>query len=292
MRTLNQPKNSPQSLIKMQGASSILSNSSVGDVGVLVGLGLSVRQARVYLALLRAGVAGVQVVSDLSGVHRQEVYRVLDVLGQLGLVQKNVTNPVSFTVTPIGEAVKLLLGQKNCELDAVAKKAELLTKKFSNSSVSQMSLTLKPCFGTIVEADRGKRYQQTIKSTRQAIWVVSSWRRFKQLSIHFETQLLGALRRGVIVHVVTEKPERQVLPKWVATARLRHAGFELRTMQVSPAAAIAVFDHAQAAIAYNPNISLTKGPELWTDCSALTVLVQAYFEAVWVKASVLEVVEQ
>lgn len=29
----------------------------VGDVGVLVGLGLSVRQACVYLALLRAGVA-------------------------------------------------------------------------------------------------------------------------------------------------------------------------------------------------------------------------------------------
>jgi DNA-binding MarR family transcriptional regulator len=158
--TLNniQPTGNQQNLVKLQGASQILNQSNIGDVCVLVGLGLSVRQARVYLALLRAGVARVQVVSDLSHVHRQEVYRVLDVLQQMGLVQRRVSNPATFSVTPIGEAVKLLLGQKTCELGLVAKKAEQLSKRLSQGvDLSELELTLRPCFGTIVEADRGKK---------------------------------------------------------------------------------------------------------------------------------------
>jgi sugar-specific transcriptional regulator TrmB len=254
------------------------------DVGVLVGLGLSVRQARVYLALLRAGVARVQVVSDLSRVHRQEVYRVLDVLQQMGLVVRKVSNPATFSVTPLSEAVKLLLGQKTCELDLVAKRAEQLSKRLSSSAGSLEEFTLRPCFGEVVEADRGRHYRVAIKGVHKVFEVVTGWRRFKQLSIHFDTQLLGALRRSVAVHLVTEKPPLQPLPKWVSVAQAKYPLFELRTMPEQPTAAITIFDHKQAAIAYNPNISLTKGPEMWTENTALAALAQAYFKTVWAQS--------
>jgi len=78
----------------------------VGDVGVLVGLGLSVRQACVYLALLRAGVAKVQMVSDLSRVHRQEVHRVLDGLQQMVFVQRRVSSHATFSVTPLSVQIE------------------------------------------------------------------------------------------------------------------------------------------------------------------------------------------
>ncbi len=262
-----------------------LTGAFAHDIGVLVGLGLSVRQAKVYLALLRAGMAKVQMVSDLSHVHRQEVYRVLDVLGQMGLVQKNVTNPATFSVTPINDAVKLLLNQKTSEINAMAKKAERLTKKFSlynNSSLIEFSL--RPCFGTIVEADRGRHFQVALKGVHEDFEAATSWRRFKQLSIHFETQLLNALRRGGSVHVVTEKPLGQTLPKWVIAAQTKYPCFELRTLPAPPATAVTIFDHTKAAIAYNPNTSLTKGPELWTENPTMTTLAQAYFKTVWVES--------
>jgi len=59
-----------------------------------------------------------------------------------------------------------------------------------------------------------------------------------------------------------------------------------------PAAAVTIFDHSQAVIAYNPNISLTKGPELWTENTALTATAQAYFKTVWMQSLALEEVEQ
>jgi len=142
----------------------------------LVGLGLSVRQARVYLALLRAGVAKVQLVSDLSRVHRQEVYRVLDGLQQMGLVERKVSNPATFSVTPVSEAVKLLLNQKTLEFNALAKKAERLTGRLSrNCNSSFLEFSLRPCFGTIVESDRGRHYRQAIKNAQKTIEAVTSW---------------------------------------------------------------------------------------------------------------------
>jgi sugar-specific transcriptional regulator TrmB len=227
-------------------------------------------------------VAKVQVVSDLSGLHRQEVYRVLDGLQQLGLVERKVSNLASFSVAPIGDAVKLLLNPRTVELNVMAKKAERLTNRLCKNSVSsKVDLTLRPCFGTIVEADRGGHYRQAIKNAHKTFEATTSWSRFKQLSIHFETQLLSALRRGVKIQVVTEKPANQPLPKWVTVAQARYLEFELRTMPVLPTAAITIFDYNKAAIAYNSNISVTKGPELWTENPTMTALVQAYFEVVW-----------
>jgi sugar-specific transcriptional regulator TrmB len=269
-------------MAKQERFSQSFVSCGVGDVGVLVGLGLSVRQARVYLALLRAGVARVQVVSDLSHVHRQEVYRVLDVLQQMGLVQRKVSNPATFSVTPLSEAVKLLLGQKTSELCLVAKKAEQLTKRLSlGVGGSELELTLRPCFGEVVEADRGRHYKAAIKGVHKVFEAVTGWHRFKQLSIHFDTQLLGALRRGVTVHVVTEKPPLQPLPKWVGVAQSKYPLFELRTLPVLPSAAVTIFDHTQAVTAYNPNVSITKGPEMWTENTALTALAQVYFQRQW-----------
>ena len=59
----------------------------LGGVEVLVGLGLSGRQARVYLALLKKGDARAQPLARLARVPRQEVYGLLLELQQLGLVR-------------------------------------------------------------------------------------------------------------------------------------------------------------------------------------------------------------
>jgi len=93
--------------------------------------------------------------------------------------------------------------------------------------------------------------------------------------------MLSALRRGVSVRVVTEKLQSQTMPKWVNAAKTRYLQFELHTMPEQPAAAVTIFNHTRAAIAHNPNISLTKGPELWTENPALTATAQAYFKTVW-----------
>ena len=259
--------------------------SAVGleDVGVLVGLGLTGRQARVYLALLKTDGAKAKAIADLSKVNRQEVYRLIDSLQQLGLVQRNVTVPTSFAATPIADGVKLLLQQKTNELSVMCQKAKQLTKKLSQTTnnLYPAEPAAKPCLGTVFEGDRGKKYCQAIKEAQHAIEAVTSWRRFKQLITLFETQLQNALKKGITIRIVTEKPLNQHLPKWINTALSKNPNLKLKTIQKPPAAAITIFDHTQAAIAFNPNTSLTKGPDLWTNNPTLTALSQAYFNITW-----------
>jgi hypothetical protein len=113
------------------------------------------------------------------------------------------------------------------------------------------------------------------------IEAVTSWRRFKQLSIHFETQLQTALKQDVAIRIYTEKPQNHKLPKWVNTASAKYSNFEIKIAAAVPDAGIMIFDGSQVAVAFNLNSSLTKGPDLWTTHPALVTQAQIYFCAVW-----------
>jgi sugar-specific transcriptional regulator TrmB len=255
-------------------------------VEVLVGLGLSGRQARVYLATLKLGGGKVQAIAELSKVSRQEIYRLIVGMQELGIMQKNLTNPTTYTATPIGQASRLLLQQKTIELSSLTQQTKQLTRKLSqNGPVVPVSVDLRPCFGAIFESDRGKKYQQILTSTEHSIDAVLSWWRFRQLNIHFEAQLQSALKRGVSLKIVTEKPPNHHLPKWIKPAMKQYPNFALRIQQKPVAVAVTVFDESIADIAFNPNSSLTKGPDLWTATQSITALCNEYFNAVWNQTS-------
>jgi sugar-specific transcriptional regulator TrmB len=250
-------------------------------VEVLVGLGLSGRQARVYLATLKLGEGKVQAIAELSGVHRQEIYRLVDGLIELGLVRRNVSVPVTFSATPISEGVRLLLVQKKYAISAMRQQTKLLIKRYSQPSLYQAAEPVRDCFGCVYEADRGKKYLHSIKTCRHSIKAVTSWRRFKQLSIHFETQLQTALKQDVTIQIYAEKPANHKLPKWVNTASVKYSNFEIKTVAAAPDAGVMIFDHAQVAVAFDRNSSLTKGPDLWSEHPALVTQAQTYFYTVW-----------
>ena len=87
---MNTPQqHSGQIHLKSQFSSEVFSHYGLGTVGlegvaVLVGLGLSVLQARVYVALLKAGPCRARVVAGLAVINRQEVYRLLVSWSRLG----------------------------------------------------------------------------------------------------------------------------------------------------------------------------------------------------------------
>jgi sugar-specific transcriptional regulator TrmB len=274
-------------LTNLQDSSQAFNHCGLGGFGlegveVLVGLGLTGRQARVYLALLKTGGGKAKPIAALSHVNRQEVYRLIDSLQELGLVQRNVTLPTTFTATPISEGVKLLLQHKTSELSVMCQKAKTLAKKLSQTPTpTPLAIAAKPCLGTVFEGDRGRKYCSAIKEVQHTIEVVITWSRFKQLTTHFETQFQNALKKGVTIHIVTEKPPNHHLPKWINTAISKKNSFKLKIQPNSPDASISIFDHTQTAIAFNPDASLTKGPDLWTNSPTLIALSQTYFNTIW-----------
>ena len=283
MRVLNtyQNNSTQTDLIKLRGCYQL---SAVGleEVEVLAGLGLTERQARVYLALIKAGDARARAISRLALINRQDVYLLLESLQRLGLVQQNVTVPNTYSATPIAEGIRLLLEQKTSELSLISQKAKRLSKKLNQPIyLAQMAAASKPCFGVVSEADRGKKYLKAIQGTQHTIQAVTSWTRFKRICFLFESQLKDALKKGITIHIVTEKPSNHQLPKWVSAALSKYSNFELKTQLNPPVTAVTIFDSTQSAIAFNPHIRFTKGTDLWTTNLSLTALCQAYFNANW-----------
>lgn len=236
-----------------------------------------------YLALLKLGVVRARVVAKLAGVPRQTVYCSLVELQRLGLVKQNLSAPTSYVALPFSEAVKRLLEQKANELIQISQKANHLIEKLDQPSNFNITEVPKPCFGEVCEGERGKKYQVTIQEAQCTIDILVSWARFKQLCYHCQKQILNALKNGVRISILTDKPAGHSLPKWVSPTVQRYPNFKLKILLSPPEAAIMIFDDAQMALAFNPNSRLTKGPDLWTSHPSLLSTYRTFFISAWSK---------
>lgn len=256
----------------------------IGEVDVFTSLGLSNRQARVYLALLKTGDTKAKIVAAYAQVERQEVYNLIEELHQKGLVEQNLTAPTSYTATPIDKAITLLIEQKSDELVYLTNKATKLVTKLTQTP--NVCVGQKHCFGTIFEGSRGKQYIAAIQETRQSIDFVTSWTRFNQQNLQDEPLFYSKLKKGVNVRYIIEKPAKCALPRWVESVKEKYRNFEIRTQPDPTVASIAIFDQKKAVIAYDAQANLNDGPDLWTTHRPLTVLCQTYFDVAWRQAQI------
>ncbi|MGD6809876.1 MAG: TrmB family transcriptional regulator [Candidatus Bathyarchaeia archaeon] len=254
----------------------------IEEVKTLEGLGLSCRQARVYLALLKIGEAKANAVSNSSLVNRQDIYIVLDSLQQIGLVQKRITYPLTFTATPINQALQMLCQQKILELSTITKKIKDLTKKY-NQPIKQTEIQDRTCLGTVFEGDHVKKNQKAIQDVKQSIDAITTWKQFRQITSLYECQLKAALKKGIIIRVITQKTPNQTLPNWIKIA-MKNSNFQLKTLSIRPNATLTVFDNTQGVIAFSNTATPKTGPHLWTTNLALVTLTQTYFNTIWKQA--------
>lgn len=261
-----------------------MNESGLEGVDVLTCLGLSYRQARVYLALLKTGDAKAKTIAEYAQVERQEVYKLIEELKLKGLIEQKLKVPTSYTATPLDQAIVLMLEHKSDDLILLTKKATKLVTKLTQTQNSNNGIIMQPCFGTISEGSRGKKYLHAIEETQQSIDMVASWTRFKQQSFRFENLFIAKLKKGINLRFIIEKPTNNKLPKWIEVTKEKYSNFEIRTHPSSTAVAIAIFDKDKAAIVYDAQANLNEGPDLWTAHPPLIVLCKNYFDVMWNQA--------
>lgn len=85
----------------------------------LRGLGLSQNETRVYLALLETGLASVTKVSQVSKIHRVNIYDAIEKLKQKGLVSEIIKNNKKQFQPANPESLKHLLNTQDIKLQAI-----------------------------------------------------------------------------------------------------------------------------------------------------------------------------
>jgi len=87
------------------------------NTDLLLGLGLSLNQARVYLAILKLEKTTAGQVAKYSKVRREDIYRILPSLEAMGLIERIMGKPALIRATPISDALSLLVAEEKAKFD-------------------------------------------------------------------------------------------------------------------------------------------------------------------------------
>ena len=82
------------------------------EVTTLTNMGLTSIQATVYLTLVQLGDSTVKTISKKTNVARPDIYRVMDQLEKISLVERIISAPVKFRATSIEDTLSSLIKRR------------------------------------------------------------------------------------------------------------------------------------------------------------------------------------
>lgn len=251
------------------------------DAQILIQLGLTVSQAKVYLTLLKLGQATGKVISQLSKVARQEVYRILSDLHEKGLVEKIIASPTGFKPVPIEQCLHMLLKKKKRDISDAEKKAIKLIQHFSVKSPK--AFLEKESFFIMVSEKEAylRKFRNSIENAKTSFDMLLHWKCFRKGMIE-DTQLWRkAVERGVKVRFVVYEFEDEKNVSEITQILMSKGSFEIRYLFTPPPATISIIDNKETSITVSTTPSPHDTPSLWSNNFGLITIFQDYFELMW-----------
>jgi sugar-specific transcriptional regulator TrmB len=243
--------------------------------------GLTVLQAKIYLALVMNGRQTVKSLSEIAKVDRANTYREILSLQKIGLAIKKVDRPSLYEALSLDNAIPLLLAYKKEEFEEIQKEAEDLLKKHQDSP-DNLGVKTEDEFIIIPKKNAFRKSSiGNIKSAQISNDTLSNLKRLTQALPHsFESHKI-ALQNGVRTRIIIEKPQNQrSLSKYIWKL-MAYPNFELR-YTLTPQKVLGVcFDNKTVCILTDPSADIWNSPVFMTNHRSFVTLFQNYFESQW-----------
>lgn len=248
------------------------------QVRLLVELGLTVGEAKVFSALARNGPASVKELSKGLGFACEKAYRFIFRLYEKGLVEVIVHSPEVFRAVSEEAAFGVLIGHRRAETWLLAFKIQetvCALQKNADFSVEEdvKAVILPP--GAIQHV----RVTDEIKRCEVSADFVMPWEGFlKWCRLFAQDEARLCQSRGVTLRVVTGQNCFKdslitclppVDPDW---------GIEVWFLPYNPVVGLALFDFKRVCFSTFPNKKVLDAPVLWSTDSYLTETAVDYFE--------------
>ncbi len=252
------------------------------SIQTLMDLGLSLLQAKTYLALSTLGNATIKQISKTSNIARQDLYRIMPTLQKLGLVTKVIGTPSMFKATPIKEAMSILLHQKTDEYAELQRKTTYLLNNFHEYSVAKVTLQEEET-QFIITSELKLLYSKLEKlnqTAQRSIDCVGKWKDFKAAMLYcLYDVFLEAMARGVRIRYVTEEPnDDRSLDKMLAVLE-KNPLFEIRYVTGSVPIRMAMHDQQEVNVCVGPPEK--DHPNLWSNNPMFVQIIAGHFEQIW-----------
>ncbi len=258
--------------------------SSEESVDMLIDFGLTSNQAKVYIAVVRLGMASVSQVSKVSKVRREDVYRILPKLEKMGIVEKLLGKPTKIRATPVEEALSILVKHEEDafheRVSALKAKTKTLLKHFARAP----SLEVEEKANFVLLSKRESIMNRMLTMLRKAereFDIVFSGRQIIQFIHTFAEQLKRAIEKGVRIRMISEVPEYEdSLPRIIEERISPGNSVDLRYTDL-PSSHYMLIDFTEALIATTTEGHTGENPCLWTNSESLRTAFQRNFEKLW-----------
>ncbi len=254
------------------------------DVQTLTGFGLTFLQAKVYLALVRAGSSTVKKIAKRTNMARQEAQRVVGELQSIGLVEKLLVNPTEFKPVPINDGVRFLINRRENASLELQEKANILLRKFESRGEEGKENETEPTQFIIVSGKEAiiRKSRMIVDRAKESCNIVGGlWKNVGYSGTLFKEETTQALKRHVKIRIVAEKvPDIQAVQK-IYEHCFENLDFEIRFISTSTSAMLGIYDKRELLVNTSTEKRIGDSPMLWTNSPVLIAVAQAYFDKMW-----------
>jgi len=268
--------------------------SSEKNVEMLTDFGLTDNQAKVYLATARLRLASVGQISKVSKVRREDVYRILPKLEELGLVERLLGKPTKIRATPVEEALSLLIKHEEDtareRVSALKEKTETFLKDFSRAP--KLELKEKAHFALLAKRESiMSRTLSMLQEAKREFDIVFSRGQIMQFIHSFAEEIKRTVNKGVRIRIVTEVPEYEdSLPRIIEERISPGNSVDLKYADL-PSSHYLIVDFKEALISTATEGNMAQHPCLWTNSESLVVVFQGDFENLWHNSTSWKIIE-
>ncbi len=168
------------------------------NTDLLLGLGLTLNQARVYLAILKLEKTTVGQVAKFSKVRREEVYRILPALEKKGLVERLLGNPTEVRATVVSDALTFLVAEEKRKSDERLLGMKSTVKKLSLKEWTRQVSEDESIY--ILIPDRKAilaKISGLVKDSRKEVALIADKRILMRILFKFSDEFKRAIKDGV-----------------------------------------------------------------------------------------------
>jgi sugar-specific transcriptional regulator TrmB len=252
--------------------------------------GLTDTQSSVYLSIVRLGLATVGQITKESRVRREEVYRVLPSLEEMGLAERVLGNPVKVRATPVEEALPSLIKRLRDETNRKVTALEAITVEYlknqKNIDVAPLVQNGKSHLTMISQWNAvNHRGLAMVSESQNEVSLITSIYNADLGFADFSDALRQASRRKVNIRIIAEavKDEKQ-FHEILGKNRLSKSQLSLKYTN-HPSIHYMIADQKEAMLSTMADAHGTESPYLWTNEENLVGILQTNFEQLWHSAS-------
>lgn len=259
-------------------------SSLENNVEILTDFGLTRNQAKVYLTIARMGLATVGKTSKISKVRREDVYRMLPKLEEMGLVERLLGKPTKIRATPVDEALSILIKQEEKSASKRMAKLKDEREKFLKdfTRAPRLELNEKAHFALLSKPESiTSKMLVMMKKAEREVDIVFSRSQLMQLVYIFAEEIKKTVEKGARIRVISEVPDGEdSLPRIIEDHISPGDSVDLRYADL-PSSHYILVDFKEALISTATEGNLAQHPCLWTNSESLVGVFQGDFENLW-----------